>query len=124
MGFKKTGAEPTLLSIAKGRRCEAELFARRIPLPDIPKETKACSDWIHKLYQEKDEIFDYFVRNDTFEGNGLPRTEIPRNYYDLLIELFWIITIGIPSAYYAIKFLMTSSWIAQLIFFIILLLGK
>jgi hypothetical protein len=28
VGFKKTGAPPTLISILKGRSCEAEIFIR------------------------------------------------------------------------------------------------
>ena len=62
------------------------IFIRRIPVSEIPQDTEGCSNWVHKLYQEKDEIYDYFVNHGTFEGNGLPRIEIQRNYYDLLIE--------------------------------------
>jgi hypothetical protein len=32
MGFKKTGAEPTLLSIIKGRSCQAEMYIRLVHL--------------------------------------------------------------------------------------------
>ena len=28
VGFKKTGAEPTLLNVIKGRSCQAEMFIR------------------------------------------------------------------------------------------------
>lgn len=124
VGFKKTGANPTLLSILKGRSCQAEMFIRRVPIAKIPKETDECSDWVHKLYQEKDEIYEYFVQHDTFSGKGLPRVEVARNYFDLLIELFWMITIGIPSVYYLIYFLLTSSLLAQFVFGIVIALGR
>jgi hypothetical protein len=52
------------------------------------------------------------------------RVEIPRNYTDLLIELGWIVVIGIPSIIYLLKFLWSSSFIAQIIFIILILLGK
>ncbi|CAF3779287.1 unnamed protein product [Adineta steineri] len=123
IGFKKNGAEPTLRSIMKGRSCQAEIFVRRTSISEIPKDTEGCGNWVHKLYQEKDQIYDYFVRNDTFEGNGLQRIEVPRNYTDLLIELFWILTIGVPSIIYLFKFLLTSSFIAQIIFVIIVILA-
>ncbi|CAF1140090.1 unnamed protein product [Rotaria sp. Silwood1] len=123
VGFKKSGAKPRLLSIIEGRSCQAEIFVRRIPLSEIPKDSNGCNNWVYKLYEEKDKIYDYFVHHDTFEGNGLTRVETQRNYYDLLIELSWMIIIGIPSIFYLIKFLWTSSFIAQLIFLIVVILA-
>ncbi len=87
-------------------------------------ETEACSRWVHELYREKDEIYDYFVEHGTFEGNGLPRIEIARNSYDLLIVVGWTIIIGIPSIIYFFQFLRTSSFLAQLILVIIIFIGK
>jgi hypothetical protein len=97
---------------------------RRIPVSNIPQDTEECNNWVHKLYQEKDEIYDYFLNHDTFEGNGLPRVEIEYNYYDLIIELSWMLIIGVPSLIYLFKFLWTSSLFAQLIFVIFICLGK
>ena len=124
IGIKKSRPESTLLSIIKGRPCQAEIFVRRFPVSDIPKDTEGSGEWIHQLYREKDEIFEYFVQHDTYEGNGLPRVEVPRNYQDLLIELGWMLIIGVPSIVYLLKFLWTSSIIAQIIFFILIFLGK
>ncbi|CAF3334077.1 unnamed protein product [Rotaria sp. Silwood2] len=92
VGFKKSGAKPTLLSIIKGRSCQAEIFVRRIPLSKIPKDTNEF------------------------------RVEIQSNYYDLLIELSWMIIIEISSIFYLIKFLWTSSFFAQSIFLIVVIL--
>lgn len=97
---------------------------RRIPVSSIPQDTDGCNQWVHQLYQEKDRIYDYFVQHGTFEGNGLPRVEIRRNLYDLIIELTWISLIGIPSLVYLLKFLWTSSVLAQLIFVILVTIGK
>lgn len=124
VGFKKSGADPTFLSIIKGRSCQAEFYVRRTSIADIPTDTEGCSDWVHKLYREKDQIYDYFVRHGTFEGNGLTRIEIPRNCKDLLIQLTWMVIIGIPSIIYLCKFLWTSTFLAQFIFVIIVILGK
>ncbi|CAF1393640.1 unnamed protein product [Rotaria sp. Silwood1] len=87
VGFKKTDVKPTLLSILKGRACQAELFVERFPISEIPTDTEGSNNWIHELYCEKNKIYDSFVQYDTFAGNGLPSTEISHNYYDLLIEL-------------------------------------
>ena len=89
----------------------------------IPLETEECSNWVHQLYREKDEIYDYFVNHGTFEGRGLPRTEIPRNYYDLIIELFWMSVIGVPTLFYLFKFVLTSSLVVQGVIIILLCLG-
>ncbi len=124
IGFKKTGADPTLRSVIKGRSCQAEMFIRRIPVSEIPNDTKGCEDWVHHLYREKDQIYDYFVHHDTFAGNGLPRVEIPRNYTDLFIQLAWILIIGIPSIIFLLQFLWTSSIFVQLIFVMLIFLGK
>jgi hypothetical protein len=79
---------------------------------------------VYELYRDKDEIYDYFVQHGTFEGNGLPRVEIPRNYYDLLIVLGWSIIIGVPSISYFFQFFWTSSFFARLILVIIICIGK
>ena len=101
-----------------------QFFIRRFPISEIPKDTKGSSNWIHELYLEKDEIYDYFARHDTFEGNGLPRVEVPQNYYDLLIELGWIIIIGAPSITFFFQFLYTSSLLAKLLFVPIMYIGE
>jgi hypothetical protein len=100
------------------------ILIRRISISEIPKDTEGCSNWVHELYREKDKAYDYFVRHGTFEGNGLPRVEIPRNYYDLLIELGWMLIIGVPSIIYLFKFFWTSSLLAQFIIVILICLGK
>lgn len=96
---------------------------RRIPISEIPQYTEECNNWVHKLYQEKDEIYDYFVKHGTFEGRGLPRTEIPRNYSDLFIELSWMLIIGLPSLFYLFKFVLTSSILVQFIIFILIIIA-
>jgi hypothetical protein len=99
------------------------IFIRRIPVSEIPQDTEGCDNWVHKLYQEKDEIYDYFDKHDTFEGKGLPRIELPYNYYDLLIELGWMLIIGVPSLIYLFKFFWISTFGTQVIIVILICLG-
>ncbi|CAF0917072.1 unnamed protein product [Rotaria sp. Silwood1] len=67
VGFKKTRAAPTLLSILKERSCQAEMFVKCISVLEIPQDSERCNNWVHKFYQEKDQIYVYFVNHGTFE---------------------------------------------------------
>ena len=134
--------EPSLLCLASSRvarvkrKCvsgqfvscyfshDHRIWIRRIPISEIPTDTEGSGRWVHELYREKDDIFDYFDKHGTFEGNGIPRVDIPRNYNDLLILLGWVIIIGIPSVIYFVQFLWTSSLWAQLILGLIIGLSK
>lgn len=100
------------------------LRSRRIPTSEIPTDTEGANQWVHDLYRQKDDVFDYFVQHDTFEGHSLPPIKVPRNYYDLFIVLGWSIIIGIPSIIYLFNVFWTSSWSTQLIFVIIVCSGK
>lgn len=93
-------------------------------MSEIPQDSEACAAWVHQLYREKDDIFDHFAKNDTFEGKGLPRYEIPRNYSDLMVVLGWMVVIGVPSIIYFIKFILTSSIFSIIVLLVGLLAGN
>jgi len=62
-----------------GHRCQAEAFIRRIPVSDISYDDEEKSaQFIQKLFQEKDKIFEYFVKHGTFAGAGNPRADLKR----------------------------------------------
>jgi len=70
----QTPKNPELSNLLIGDRCQAEGFIRRIPISDIPYDDEEKSaEFVHKLFQEKDKIFEYFVQHGTFEGFGNPR---------------------------------------------------
>ncbi|CAF1177749.1 unnamed protein product [Rotaria sordida] len=95
----------------------------RVPTSQIPYEDDAtCGEWIHKLFQEKDRIYDHFVQHDNFDGLGVPEVPVVRNYSDLLIEIFWIVTIGIPSLVWFGKFIFHSTLFGKIIFALIILM--
>ncbi|UJR16396.1 hypothetical protein I4U23_003299 [Adineta vaga] len=121
----QTPQSPELSNMLVGQRCLAESFIRRIPITEIPyDDEKKAAEFIHKLFQEKDKIFDYFVQHGTFDGAGNPKaTNLHRRKQDLIIELCCLIFIGLPSIYLFIKFLLTASIFSQLIFFLIVIAG-
>jgi len=119
----KRQKNPELSNLLHGYPCKAEAFIRRIPIKDVPYEDdQQCSQFIHKLFQEKDKVFDYFLRHDTFAGAGNPvARDLGRKIQDLIIEIVCLIVIGLPSLYYFIKFLLTASVRSQIILIIIVM---
>ncbi|CAF3236758.1 unnamed protein product [Rotaria socialis] len=116
LGFTKDSAPASFRTLLKGHSCKAQLYIKRHPTSQIPYEDEAkCGEWIQKLFQEKDRIYDSFVQHDDFDGLGAPELPIVRNYSDLLIQFFWLLTIGIPSLVWFINFIIHSTLLAKII---------
>uniref|UniRef100_A0A2K5E2Q8 Phospholipid/glycerol acyltransferase domain-containing protein n=1 Tax=Aotus nancymaae TaxID=37293 RepID=A0A2K5E2Q8_AOTNA len=47
---------PSLLGILYGKKYETDMCGRRFPLEEIPLDEKEAAQWLHKLYQEKDQF--------------------------------------------------------------------
>lgn len=98
IGFRSDGEAPTLVNILKGKSCSAEIYIRRIPLDKVPSDSdEECGDWLYKLYQEKDDIYEHFVKNDCFKMGT--RVDIPRRLTDLWAFIFWLV-FYVPTLYY------------------------
>ncbi|UJR37542.1 hypothetical protein I4U23_030244 [Adineta vaga] len=124
LAFTKDSASPKFRTLLEGRRCKAQLYVKRIPVSQIPYEDeKQCAQWLHELFQEKDRIYDHFLRHDTFDGLGVPKVPLNRSYTDIAVEIFWLIVIGIPSLKWFIQFLLVSTWSAKIIFALVILIG-
>ncbi|XP_013381629.1 1-acyl-sn-glycerol-3-phosphate acyltransferase delta isoform X2 [Lingula anatina] len=107
VGITKSENEPTFMNVVNGKTFKAELKVRRITLEEIPTDTdEECSAWLHKLYQEKDEFYDGFLKKGHFDGALI---EIPKRPWDLLVWLFWAVTLGVPLIYYLIQVLWSGS---------------
>lgn len=104
-------------------------------MSDIPYEDeKQSAQWIHELFQRKveslivifnykssridfqDQIYEYFLQHDQF---NLSRLTLTRNYQDLFIEIFWLVSITIPSLIYFIEFFFYNSLTIKCLFGII-----
>ncbi|CAF0837496.1 unnamed protein product [Rotaria sp. Silwood1] len=121
----QTPKSPDLSYILKGQQCQAESFIRRIPISEIPyDDDEKSAQFIHKLFQEKDKIFEHFVQHGTFDGAGNPKSsDFKRRKQDLIIELSCLILIGLPSIYLFIQFLLFGSLFSQIIFLCIVIGG-
>uniref|UniRef100_A0A7M4FI15 1-acyl-sn-glycerol-3-phosphate acyltransferase delta n=1 Tax=Crocodylus porosus TaxID=8502 RepID=A0A7M4FI15_CROPO len=89
----RNNENPTLLGVLSGKKYHADLYVRRIPLEEIPEDEQECSNWLHKLYQEKDAIQEEYYRTGVY-----PETPIvpPRRPWTLLNWLFWALLLLYP----------------------------
>jgi lysophosphatidic acid acyltransferase / lysophosphatidylinositol acyltransferase len=100
-------------------------LVRRIPLDQIPYEDEAkCAQFVHKLYQEKDKIYDTYFQKGTYASLGYPITPLIKNYYDLYFSIFWSIIVLTPTFYYLTIFFTSSSLIGKLLIIVISILRK
>ncbi|CAF1097206.1 unnamed protein product [Adineta ricciae] len=124
LAFSKDSASPTFRTLLKGESCKAQLYIKRYPIAGIPYEDESkCADWLHHLFQEKDRVYEHFVQYDNFVGLGVPQIPVVRNYSDLLIQLFWLLIIGFPSLIWFVQFIFHSTFLAKIIFSIIIFLA-
>ncbi|CAF2924638.1 unnamed protein product [Rotaria sp. Silwood2] len=117
---------PELSNLLMGQQCQGEAFVRRIPVSEVPYDDEEKSaQFIHKLFQEKDKVFEHFVQHGTFDGAGNPKaSDLKRRKQDLIIELSCLILIGLPSIYLFIQFLLFGSLFSQIIFLCIVMAGN
>jgi len=119
------GAKPTLKDVVNGVPVKYEMVLRRIPVDTIPVEDeKKCAEFVQKLYQEKDEIFDVFDKNGDFSKLGLPKHYIKKNGYDLIISIIWLLVLAVPSFYYLIIMLINGTLMTKFLIVAFILLVR
>lgn len=45
--------KPTLMNLLLGKRLDGHMYAKRIPIEEVPEGDEAAAEWLHKLYQQK-----------------------------------------------------------------------
>lgn len=59
---------PNLMDLLFGRSMTILFYTRRIPMEEVPKSKEELVDYCYKLYQHKDEAYDYFTKHGTYPG--------------------------------------------------------
>jgi lysophosphatidic acid acyltransferase/lysophosphatidylinositol acyltransferase len=116
--------KPDFNTIRFGIPCRGEIFVRRIPMSDVPKDDAECSKFLHKLYKEKDDIFDVFHRTGSFASLGAKKIDIPKTFTDCYFVAFWILTLFCPFLYWIYTIIAGPSLLSKSIIFIIYFLCK
>ena len=121
------GKQPTLNHITNGIPVKTQLYFRRIPMSEVPLDNeKEAAKFLNKIYKEKDEFFDVFHREGSFDSltspDGVKKQPIPLNGYDLIIGLISLAVIFVPSAFYMLYLLWNGSWLFKLIFALLIVL--
>ena len=103
---------------------KGQFFIRRIPMSEVPLDDKGSAEFVHKLYREKDEIFDVYKNTGSFKSLGMPLIERPHNYSDLYISLMWCVLLVTPLFYYLYIFFQSANLFSIVIFLTIGFLSK
>eukprot|EP00057_Strongylocentrotus_purpuratus_P016613 XP_011671087.1 PREDICTED: 1-acyl-sn-glycerol-3-phosphate acyltransferase delta [Strongylocentrotus purpuratus] len=105
-------AQPSIYDLICGKQFDFHLYVRELPLDEVPTDSEdATAQYCHDMYKQKDEAYDYFLRNDTFEGYDASRPGHvpPRTLLPLVVMSSWMVVVGIPLIYYALSILLSGS---------------
>lgn len=111
----KNNIRPDFNAIQNGIPLNGEMLVRRISMSEVPNDDEGSAKFIHKLYQEKDEIYDVYSRTGSFASLGLKRVDLSLNYYDLCIVSMWALICCSPMVYYLYVLLSNASLLVNLL---------
>ncbi|XP_060754819.1 1-acyl-sn-glycerol-3-phosphate acyltransferase gamma [Neoarius graeffei] len=117
----KDKENPTLLGIISGKKYRADMRVRRFPVEEIPDDEKECAAWLHKLYQEKDELQEFYFKEGHFPG---PTIKPKRRLWTLLNFLFWATLLLSPLINFAWDVFVSGSPLLIISFMIFLIIAS
>ncbi|KAM6956650.1 1-acyl-sn-glycerol-3-phosphate acyltransferase gamma [Aplochiton taeniatus] len=112
---------PSMLDLIKGRKYYADMSLRRFPVEDIPVAEKECAAWLHKLYQEKDELQEVYSKTGRFPGDPVVP---PRRPWTLLNFLMWAGLLLSPVIQLAVGIIVSGSPLLIFSFLLIFLIAS
>ncbi|XP_022081945.1 1-acyl-sn-glycerol-3-phosphate acyltransferase gamma-like [Acanthaster planci] len=112
-GVSQTDSKPTLVNLLRGKKFVFNFHAVRIPIADVPKTEEEQVKFIYNLYEKKDELYEHFLEHDTFTGyDHRSGFVMPKRWGPLIVEVFWLLVLGLPTLYQLLKILTTGSAVA------------
>ncbi|XP_051817024.1 1-acyl-sn-glycerol-3-phosphate acyltransferase gamma-like [Antechinus flavipes] len=104
---------PTLLGLIRREKYEADMCFRRIPLEEIPLEEQEIAPWLHRLYQEKDALQEFYNQRGTFPGD---QVKLGRRPWAPLHFSLWAVVILFSLFKLAVGIFLSGSPLLILIF--------
>ncbi|CAB3368329.1 Hypothetical predicted protein [Cloeon dipterum] len=137
LAFKKDDKiEPSMSNLLIGKGVTAHLYIRRIPMDGVPTDEQEANQWLHELYQRKDQMQDSFYNTgDFFKENDLDRVEpflLPRRKASLINWCVWFVVTLVPMSYWlaclltsgsTVKFSIGAAIIASFFFLLYKIVG-
>ena len=118
------GIKPNLNAMRNGIAFRGEMFVRRIPMSEVPRDDAGSAEFVHKLYREKDAIFDTFEREGSFESLSVPKLTLGYNYQDLYLMVGWTVLLVTPLFYFLIDFVSNAGLYSNLAFLAVMVLSN
>lgn len=117
----KDKQNPTLLGVLNGKKYTADLSVRRFPVEEIPDDEKECAQWLHKLYQEKDALQEYYEKEGCYPGTSI---KPKRRLWTLLNFLLWATLLLSPLINFAWDVFVSGSPLLIIGFMIFLIVAS
>ncbi|XP_054753042.1 1-acyl-sn-glycerol-3-phosphate acyltransferase delta-like [Lytechinus pictus] len=104
--------QPSIYDLVCGKKFDFHFYVRDLPLDEVPTDSEeATAQYCHDIYKQKDEAYDYFLRNNTFEGYDVTRPGCvpPPTLLPLVVMSLWMLFVGVPIIYYSFAMLFSGS---------------
>jgi lysophosphatidic acid acyltransferase/lysophosphatidylinositol acyltransferase len=102
---------PSLRGVVNCESCAVDVLIRRVELNEVPTDTEQeSSDWLIKLYQEKDEIYEYYQKNRTFPTKYGVECPVPQRPWAKVVVVTWCLILGIPFLLFSVHLVLTGAW--------------
>ncbi|KAF7489856.1 1-acyl-sn-glycerol-3-phosphate acyltransferase gamma [Sarcoptes scabiei] len=114
-------SHPTFMKLLRGEKLKADMFVKIFSINEVPCETEqATTDFLYSLYQNQDQLADYYEQNESFPGL---KCKIEPRLCSLLNWISWLTITILIVPYLLSKFMVNSSWTMIFIFVSIILVG-
>lgn len=101
---------PSILGVIDRISCSCDILIRRIPTSEVPTDSdEACANFLHELYQKKDEFVEYHMKHKRFPS-CFKVIDVPLRPWPMLVFILWVLLICIPVVLLAIYWVWIGAW--------------